>query len=545
MVALSMADGFARLTNKPQCVIVHVDVGTQALAAAVHNASVGRVPVLVFAGLAPYTIEGEHRGSRTEYIHWLQDVPDQKAIVAQYCRYSGEIKTGRNVKQIVNRALQFATSDPQGPVYLTGAREAMEEDLEPYELDQSVWRPVAPAPLSRAAIEEVSHHLVQAKEPLLIVGYTGRNVQAVTESVKLTEIVKGLRVLDSGGSHLNFPADHRASLGVRPGGNHNSVRTADFIIVVDCDVPWIPTQNRPRNDARIIHIDIDPLKRQMPVHYIPAFARYQADSAMAFAQINSHLSARPDYRKILSDGDHAERWKRLAEEHSQRLQEIASIGKLPSDRGSPLTTPIVAAEVRKACPSDTIWCIEAVTQTELVAEQIQACLPNAWSNCGAGGLGWSGGAALGLKLASEAQSGVRGRGKFVCQIVGDGTYLFSVPSSVYWISRRYEIPILTIVLNNNGWNAPKKSLLLVHPDGLGSKVSNEELNISFNPTPDYSGIAKAAGGGKLWADCAGSVGELMHLLPRAVQTVLNGTTAVLEVQLNGREGKYQDTKSVL
>src|SRR6201992_455705 len=105
MVALSMADGYARLTGQPQCVIVHVDVGTQGLGAAVHNASTGRAPVFVFAGLSPFTIEGEHRGSRTEYIHWMQDVPDQKQIVAQYCRYAGEIKTGTNAKQMVNRAL--------------------------------------------------------------------------------------------------------------------------------------------------------------------------------------------------------------------------------------------------------------------------------------------------------------------------------------------------------------------------------------------------------------------------------------------------------
>lgn len=31
MVAMSMADGYARLTGKPQCVVVHVDVGTQGL----------------------------------------------------------------------------------------------------------------------------------------------------------------------------------------------------------------------------------------------------------------------------------------------------------------------------------------------------------------------------------------------------------------------------------------------------------------------------------------------------------------------------------
>lgn len=68
MVALSMADGYARLSGEAQCVIVHVDVGTLALAAAVHNAAMGRAPVLIFAGLSPYTIEGETLGSRTEFM---------------------------------------------------------------------------------------------------------------------------------------------------------------------------------------------------------------------------------------------------------------------------------------------------------------------------------------------------------------------------------------------------------------------------------------------------------------------------------------------
>ena len=69
MVALSMADGYARVTNKPQAAIIHVDVGTSGLGAAIHDASAGKAPVLIFAGLSPYTIEGEYRGSRTEYIH--------------------------------------------------------------------------------------------------------------------------------------------------------------------------------------------------------------------------------------------------------------------------------------------------------------------------------------------------------------------------------------------------------------------------------------------------------------------------------------------
>jgi thiamine pyrophosphate-dependent acetolactate synthase large subunit-like protein len=208
MVALSMADGYARLTNKPQCVIIHVDVGTQGLGAAVHNASCGRAPVLIFAGLSPYTIEGEQRGSRTEYIHWIQDVPDQKQIVAQYCRYTGEIKTGRNVKQIVNRALSFAMSDPKGPVYLCGAREPMEQDIDPYSLDQRFWDPVESPALPMSGVKKIAEALVNAQEPLIITGYSGRNHAVPGELVKLADTIKGLRVLDTGGSDMCFPADH-------------------------------------------------------------------------------------------------------------------------------------------------------------------------------------------------------------------------------------------------------------------------------------------------------------------------------------------------
>ena len=42
------------------------------------------------------------------------------------------------------------------------------------------------------------------------------------------------------------------------------------------------------------------------------------------------------------------------------------------------------------------------------------------------------------------------KGQFVCQIVGDGAFMFSVPSTVFWIAQHYGIPVLTVVLNNKG-----------------------------------------------------------------------------------------------
>ncbi|CAN9368241.1 unnamed protein product [Alternaria sp. RS040] len=536
MVALSMADGYARLTGKPQCVIVHVDVGTQGLGAAVHNASCGRAPVLIFAGLSPFTIEGEMRGSRTEYIHWIQDVPDQKQIVAQYCRYTGEIKSGKNVKQMVNRALSFATSDPKGPVYLYGAREPMEEDLTPYKLQMDYWQPVEPAALPPKGVKTIAEALANAQEPLIITGYSGRNHDAVHELVRLADNVKGIRVLDTGGCDMCFPANHPAWLGLRY-GNDPAIKSADVILVLDCDVPWINTQCHPKENAKILHIDVDPLKQQMPVFYLNAIQRYRADSYTSLTQLNEYLESQ--LKEKLSSQLFSQRWSALQESHKKKLEGIAGEAKV--DENGHFSTPYLCSQLKKLCPNDTIWAIEAVTQTGFVADQIQATLPGSWINCGGGGLGWSGGGALGVKLATDTE----GQKQFVCQIVGDGTYLFSVPGSVYWIAQRYNIPILTVVLNNKGWNAPRRSMLLVHPDGEGSKVSNEELNISFAPTPDYSGIAKAASGGHIWAAHASTADELSKLLPEAIKSVLSGTSAVLDAHLEGPEGKYGGGKGRL
>lgn len=538
MVALSMADGYARLTGEPQAVIVHVDVGTQGLGAAIHNASCGRAPVLIFAGLSPYTIEGETRGSRTEYIHWIQDVPDQKQIVSQYCRYAGELKSGKNVKQMVNRALQFATSDPKGPVYLVGAREVMEEDIEPYQLNQKVWGPVSPAALPPSGVEFITSELAAAKNPLVVVGYTGRQAQAVTELVTLANNFKGIRVLDTGGSDMCFPANHPAWLGLRYPG-HDLVKTADLILVIDCDVPWVPTQCKPSASAKIIHIDVDPLKQQIPVFYINSLATFRADSTTALKQLNEHISTNNQVQSFIDSKENSTMGQEREAEYLTRKREIASLAVTPAGGdAAPLNVSYLMAQVRNGCPQDTIWAIESVTLTHPVSDQIGATLPNSWINCGGGGLGWSGGGALGIKLASDVQHGGPGKGKFVVQVVGDGTYLFSVPGSVYWIARRYNIPVLTIVLNNKGWNAPRRSMLLVHPTGDGSRATNEDLNISFAPTPDYAGIAKAAAGGELWAGRASTVAELAKKLPEAIESVLSGKGAVLEAQLDGTVGKY-------
>ncbi|KAF7925807.1 hypothetical protein EAE99_005842 [Botrytis elliptica] len=532
MVALSMADGWARATGRVQAVIVHVDVGTQALGAAMHDANTGRAPVLIFAGLCPYTEDDEVPGSRTEYQHWLQDAPDQKALVRQYCRYVGEFRTGSTVKKTVARALQFATSDPKGPVYLAGAREVMAETVQPQKFDAGQYGPIGPSALPQSAVKKIAEALLNAKSPLIITGYSGRNHACPAELVKLADMIPGLQVSDTGGCDMCFPASHPAYLGFRLSFD-KSATEADVIFVLDCDVPWIPSRNRPREDAIIYHVDVDPLNSTMGLSFFPAEGRWKADSYIALTQINQYLATSEFAKEKLADEESAKRHKVVAKKYQERMESIAKLATSPSD-GS-LDIHYVGAALKSAAPRDTIFVVEAATCAMPLSDQLQVEIPGSWINSAGAGLGWSGGAGMGVKLAYDAA----GTPKFVCQVVGDGTYLFTVPGSVYWTASRYGIPVLTIVLNNRGWNAPRQSHRLVHPTGLGATASNKDMHISLDPSPDYSGIAKAAAGdnfgslkGSLFAAKVSTTTELSDVLSKAVKEVQNGRGAVVEVVLN-------------
>jgi thiamine pyrophosphate-dependent acetolactate synthase large subunit-like protein len=124
----------------------------------------------------------------------------------------------------------------------------------------------------------------------------------------------------------------------------------------------------------------------------------------------------------------------------------------------------LCSQLRDLCPHDTIWAIQAATNASIVDDAIRPTLPSHFLSCAGGGLGWSGGGAMGIKLASEYEAQqTGGKGKFVVQIVGDGSYLHGNPSSVYWVAKRYDIPFLTIVLNNKGRSLFSISAVLSSP----------------------------------------------------------------------------------
>ncbi|KAJ9251435.1 hypothetical protein DTO195F2_7824 [Paecilomyces variotii] len=539
--AMSAADGYARITHRPACVVAHVDVGTAALGQGLHNASSGRAPVLIFAGIAPSTLHGEAPGSRSEHVQWYQDIPNQAAIVSPYSRYSAEIKSAKHVQTVVHRALLMATTGSPGPVYLTATREVLAEPIESLDSRRTPLPSCRLGALPENAVELIGDALLQSTAPLVITGYLGRNHQAVKNLVRLADLLKGIKVFDSELREVCFPADHPAYV-TRGTGAVKAVQTADVILVLDADVPWIPFRVRPSQSAKIIHIDHDPRKERMNLFDIGAYATYHADSASALGQLDEYISKSEKLASLKETLDR--RWEELKYSHAQGKETIdARAAKLLDTPEHPCNIDFLCSKIRSTVPEDTIFVTDSVTNQVPMTEQLQLTRPGSHLTKGGSGLGWAGGAAIGVKLATalydisdrpnirlKTDSNV-GTSPFVCMITGDGSFVFSVPTAVYWASYRYGCPFLTVILNNGGWRATRQCITDVHPQGLATGVSNADLGISLEQDgPNYGQVAKAAANGNLWTKKVERVADLEEVLKEAVSVVLDRKiSAVVDV----------------
>jgi acetolactate synthase-1/2/3 large subunit len=154
----------------------------------------------------------------------------------------------------------------------------------------------------------------------------------------------------------------------------------------------------------------------------------------------------------------------------------------------------------------------------VVSEHLRACDPGSLLGSGGGSLGWAGGAAVGAKLAAPDRT--------VVSLVGDGSYLFGVPSSAQWLARRCQAPSLTVIFDNQGWKAPSLSTLAVHPAG---ELAAGGFSASFQPEADLAEVAAAAGGA--YARTVTAAARLPETLREALAQVAAGRSAVVSVHL--------------
>jgi acetolactate synthase-1/2/3 large subunit len=510
IAALSAAHGFAQATGRPQALIIHVDAGTANLGGAVHNAARTRVPVFILAGRTPFTDRGELPGSRDTYVQFLQDVYDQAGIVRPYVKWEYELHRGANIGRIVQRALRLAVSDPPGPVYLTAPRETLEEPVEFVELDDparsSSPRPAVP---DRATLREIAQSLCEAERPIAVTSYLGRNPGAVAALVQLADHL-ALPVLEMlPRSYMNFPTDHPLYLSV---GESVLLDDADLVLILDCDVPWIPTEAQPPASARIIHLDMDPVKADLPLWMFPAHFSARVDSAATLPALLEDVNG----CRTTAVAERVRSRRQAVERQVRTVREEWRVLASPPARGAPMTAAYLSAQLGGLLPPETSIVSELVSNAAASARYLPRSVPGSYFASGGASLGWGLGASIGVKLA-------RPDAEVVC-LVGDGSFLFGVPSAVLWMAQHYGAPFLSVVYNNRGWNAAKSAIVRQHPEGYA--VKHGEFLSSFGEGVDFATLARAAGG---HGERVLSAGDLPAAVGRAREAVRQGKPAVLDV----------------
>ncbi len=508
MTTLSAAHGYAMITRRPQLVLVHVDVGTQNLGGSIHNAARGRVPAIVIAGLSPVTENAGIAGGRNEFIHDLQDAPRQGAIVDQYTRWTYEVRAPESIDGVVLRAFQLATAAPEGPVYLSGAREVWEGRVPAAVEQPSDWPTPEIGGLPGRGVERLADALVEARRPIVVTSYLGRQPEAVERLVALSERV-GIGVCEVSPVYMSFPGNHPHHVSYR---RNSLIADADLILLIDVDVPWLKSKVRPRADARVFHVDVDPVKPGLGFWHYPVECAWQADSLLALEQLTAAVGPDPEGR--------AERSAWIRE-----MKSMLESTPQPTGGDGPITPEELTGAVGRLVTDKTRVVFESPTATELIPQILKLSRPGSYFNSGGTGLGWGVNAAIGVKLASPDSE--------VIALIGDGCYQFAVPTSAYWVAATYRAPFLTIIYNNGGWSAPKFSTLGVHPEGVAQR--RDTFFTTMTAGARLADMARASG------DVEGYTvtdrHSLCETLDTAMATVRAGRPAVVDVAITPFSGQ--------
>jgi acetolactate synthase I/II/III large subunit len=448
----------------------------------------------------------------------VQDPFDIASIVRPYVKWEYSLPSGVVVKEALARASAFAHSDPPGPVYMMLPRETLAEEWE--EADMPAYPParygsVQAGGIEPARAEAIAQALMAAENPVAFAAYLGRKPRAVAVLDRLARAC-GIRIAEFNSIDLNIPQDSPCFAGSDP---LPLLENADLGLLLDSDVPFVPRYARRTNAMKWIQIDIDPLKSDFPMWGFPTDMRIQGDSAIILQQVLDAVDARADdgYRRRVAD--RLAGWSAAREAAAKKR---AAAGATKGVAGA-LNPAFVFATLSGKISQDDVVLNEAIRNGPVLQEHVTRTKPQSYVGLAGGGLGFSGGMALGLKLARPKRR--------VVQVIGDGGFHFSSPDSVYAVAQQYQIPIFTVVLDNGGWQAVKSAVQRVYPKGIAAETDQFQSRLMSGrqgERRDFSAVAKAFGA---YGECVTEPDELAAAIERCLAELDDGKAAVLHVQV--------------
>jgi acetolactate synthase-1/2/3 large subunit len=506
-VALTAAYGHYMVSGKPQIVLVHSELGTQQVAGALHNAQWGRIPVVLMAGVAAAP-------SRT---NWKGEPYNQGLMTRNCVKWDYELKMDDDIHEVIQKALNTALSEPRGPVYLAYPRDILTKRTDKREFDSYKGSVESLPPPNPEDLGLIADKLLAAENPLIVAGYIERHHESVANLIELAEtlcvpVVPGL-------TRMNFPTNHPLYAGMEEMGGgirgNEPFAEADAILAVDYDMPYVPAEIFPKEDAAILHIDIDPMTQGRPLWGRGADIFIKADSREAIPALTEIIKKKltPELEAGLQT-----RYRMLEEKYKKQREENRLSAKNKSSE-TPISPDWLGYCLNEILDEDTVLVNHLISQSSSVAAQVDRTKPGTLCACAGGSIMWALGAALGVKTALP--------GKTVVSVMTDGGFVWGCPVASLWTSNAYKMPFLSVVFNNQSYGAIRTIIERITETPMSGEMGYIS-GIDISPPPDYALIAESCGGyGKIVTEPE----DVLPVLKEALREVKNGRLAVVDVRL--------------
>jgi benzoylformate decarboxylase len=459
---VSMADGHARVTGRPQLAQVSTLPGSCNAVGALYDAYRDRSPVIVTSTTVDTRIAG--RDSHTEG-------KDLVEMTKQFTKWSAEVHRADRIPEFLNRAFKVAATPPTGPVYL-----ALPSNLlgEPISMENPVAERSRVIPRIGAdpeALEEAAQLLAAAKRPVIVAG-SGIAKSGVTEElIKFAETVGAPVVMEPRYSFLSFPTDHPQSFQIaerQPSFNLPVWGEPDLLFAIGCrlirEYRYLPDRVI-KDETRCIHIEEDPweIGKVFPVDVgIIADAR---SALRALLEIYPRVAADANGRN--------ERLELINNAQQQIKVELENRTRQGWD-ATPINTARLVRTMDPLIEKDALIVNESPTSKDILMANFRFSAARSYfSNSSGGYLGWGLGAAIGAKLASPRRR--------VVACLGDGCAMFGLQG--LWTLAKYRVPLTVVVFNNRAYMAVKNQFrgseerVRIAAE-MGAEITGPDLNFA-------------------------------------------------------------------
>jgi len=377
----------------------------------------------------PMVLLGGASNSYQEGRGAFQEAP-QVELARIYSKYSARPDQTSRIPFYCEQAVRTSIQGRPGPVYLDFPDDFLSGQVEESEVVIPERCPDPPRPLADPRdVERAIALLRKAERPLVIIGKGAAYARAEAEVRAFIEATRLPFLSSPMGKGV---VDDEHVLSVAPARGH-ALQEADVVVLLGARLNWIMHFGLPpRFDAKVKTIQID-IQAEEIGRNVPAEVGLVGDLKAVVGQLNAALSAEPF--RFRADAPWRAVLQAKVDENKRFVQAMMN------DDAVPMGYYRVLREIREQAPRGTIIQAEGANTMDISRSVLMHREPR--ERLDAGTFGTMG---VGLAQAIAAQV-VHPDRKVIC-VEGDSAFGFS--GMEVETACRYRLPIVFVIINNNG-----------------------------------------------------------------------------------------------